>query len=131
MTRDDIIRMAREAGVLSGYESELFQRFAALVAKAERKRLTDAEQKCVVLNCTNHKSEGKFQGDLCAPCYVFVSTGKGVYSQAYRNTQRQPLTDEEIAKLLTESAGIEIKINDGDLAFARAIERAHGIGEKE
>jgi len=36
MTQDDIIRMAREAGVLSGYESELFQRFAALVAKAER-----------------------------------------------------------------------------------------------
>jgi hypothetical protein len=36
MTREDIIRMAREAGVLSGYESELFQRFAALVAAAER-----------------------------------------------------------------------------------------------
>ncbi|CAB4134730.1 hypothetical protein UFOVP274_53 [uncultured Caudovirales phage] len=36
MTRDDIIRMAREAGVLSGYESELFQRFAVLVAAAER-----------------------------------------------------------------------------------------------
>ena len=36
MNRDDIIRMAREAGVLSGYESELFQRFAALVAAAER-----------------------------------------------------------------------------------------------
>ena len=36
MIRDDIIRMAREAGVLSGYESELFQRFAALVAAAER-----------------------------------------------------------------------------------------------
>ena len=38
MTRDDITRMAREAGVLSGYESELFQRFAALVAAAERDR---------------------------------------------------------------------------------------------
>jgi len=36
MTRDDVIRMAREAGVLSGYESELFQRFAALVAEQER-----------------------------------------------------------------------------------------------
>jgi hypothetical protein len=34
--RDDIIRMAREAGVLSGYDSELFQRFAALVAAHER-----------------------------------------------------------------------------------------------
>lgn len=36
MTRDDIIRLAREAGVLSGYESDLFQRFATLVAAAER-----------------------------------------------------------------------------------------------
>jgi hypothetical protein len=35
MTQEDIIRMAREAGVLSGYESDLFQRFAALVAAAE------------------------------------------------------------------------------------------------
>jgi hypothetical protein len=36
MNKEDIIRMAREAGVLSGYESDLFQRFAALVADAER-----------------------------------------------------------------------------------------------
>ena len=36
MTQDEIIEMAREAGVLSGYESDLFQRFAALVAAAER-----------------------------------------------------------------------------------------------
>jgi hypothetical protein len=39
MTNDDIARMAREAGVLSGYDSLLFQRFAALVAAAERERL--------------------------------------------------------------------------------------------
>jgi hypothetical protein len=36
MTRDDIIKIARQSGVLSGYESELFQRFAKLVAAAER-----------------------------------------------------------------------------------------------
>ena len=41
MTRDDIIKLAREAGVLSGYESELFQRFAALVAAAEREACID------------------------------------------------------------------------------------------
>ena len=35
MTQEDNMRMAREAGVLSGYESDLFQRFAALVAAAE------------------------------------------------------------------------------------------------
>jgi hypothetical protein len=36
MNREDIIRVAKEAGVLSGYDSELFQRFANLVAAYER-----------------------------------------------------------------------------------------------
>jgi hypothetical protein len=34
--RDEVIRMAKEAGVYSGYESELFQRLAELVAAYER-----------------------------------------------------------------------------------------------
>ena len=38
MNRDDVIKMAREAGVLSGYESELFQRFADLIAAHEREQ---------------------------------------------------------------------------------------------
>jgi len=36
MNRDDIIRMAREANDIKGYESELFVRFAAIVAAVER-----------------------------------------------------------------------------------------------
>ena len=44
--------------------------------------------------------------------------------------QRKPLTDEEIAAILSQSAGVDLKLNGGDLLFARAIERAHGIGEK-
>lgn len=31
MNREEIIKIARQSGVLSGYESELFQRFAKLV----------------------------------------------------------------------------------------------------
>jgi aspartate oxidase len=59
MTRDDIIRLAREAGVLSGYESDLFQRFAALVTEAvkgEWAGLTDEEfNDCLVVGdpCEN------------------------------------------------------------------------------
>lgn len=45
--------------------------------------------------------------------------------------QRQPLTDEEIAAILSQSAGVDLKLNGGDLLFARAIERAHGIGGDE
>ena len=59
MTRDDIIRMAREAhrrlvtedypghtGQLDPWTMTLLARFAALVAAAERKRLLDAAECC-------------------------------------------------------------------------------------
>jgi hypothetical protein len=60
--------------------------------------MTDTKQKCIALNCDNHRHGGKFVGDLCAPCHTFISTGAGVYSQAYRNTKREwvSLTDEDI-----------------------------------
>lgn len=48
MNKEDIIRMAREAGLVNweatAYANEL-ERFAALVASAERERLTDAAMK--------------------------------------------------------------------------------------
>lgn len=51
MNEEDIIRMAREAGVLTGYESDLFQRFAALVAAAEREVCAQlVEQYCGAWN---------------------------------------------------------------------------------
>lgn len=42
--------------------------------------------KCIVLHCENHSQEGNFIGDLCAPCYEYITTGNGKHSQAYRNT---------------------------------------------
>ena len=42
--------------------------------------------KCHVKNCENHKHEGLFIGFLCSPCYTFLTTGEGIYSQLYRNT---------------------------------------------
>ena len=41
--------------------------------------------------------------------------------------QRKPLTEEEMKKLLIESAGMTIQLNDVDFRLARSIERAHGI----
>lgn len=41
--------------------------------------------KCIVKDCKNHTHEGGFTGDLCNPCYLFITEGIGVYSQAYRN----------------------------------------------
>lgn len=42
--------------------------------------------KCIVKDCENHSNEGGFKGDVCLPCYEFITTGKGKYSQMYRNT---------------------------------------------
>ena len=48
MTRDDIIKMAREAGfnpvTFMGAGFELFERFAALVAEAEAERISNQSQ---------------------------------------------------------------------------------------
>ena len=41
----------------------------------------------------------------------------------------KPLTNEEIEKILVESAGMTVQFSAVDLRFARAIERAHGIKE--
>jgi hypothetical protein len=74
--------------------------------------------KCIVKDCINQTHEGLFIGELCSPCHEFVTTGNGVYSQAYRNTQRQwvGLTDEEIDKTY------ETQVWDARRSYARAIE---------
>ena len=51
--------------------------------------------KCIVKDCENHNDQGGFTGNLCNPCYQFITAGKGKYSQAYRNANPVELTDEE------------------------------------
>jgi hypothetical protein len=45
-------------------------------------------KKCIVMGCENHDDEGEFVGDLCSPCYKFVTSGRGIHSQAYRNAKQ-------------------------------------------
>ena len=84
------------------------------------------EQKCVVQDCENHQHEGSFNGDLCSPCFQFIAHGKGINSQAYRNTHpvKEQLTDEEILQVYSESEIWVPDKDEGDLIdFARAILR--------
>lgn len=37
---------------------------------------SDLAEKCVVFGCRNHRGEGQFVGELCAPCYGHITTGK-------------------------------------------------------
>ena len=63
--------------------------------------------KCITKDCTNHVNEGKFIGDLCAPCWEYITNGKGIHSQAYRNAQpKEPqylYVYQDIGKLTFES----------------------------
>ena len=55
--------------------------------------------KCIVKGCENHKDEGGFEDGMCLPCYLFITTGEGVYSQAYRNAQQLKTWESEIEYL--------------------------------
>lgn len=36
----------------------------------------ESDKKCIVAGCVNHTSQGPFVGDLCKPCYKYLTTGK-------------------------------------------------------
>ena len=55
--------------------------------------------KCIVFNCENKKHQGGFVGELCSPCHEFITTNKGKFSQAYRNSFVE-LTDQEIKEII-------------------------------
>lgn len=44
--------------------------------------------RCIVKDCENHTDEGRFVGELCGPCWEFITAGTGKFSQAYRNAWR-------------------------------------------
>lgn len=52
-------------------------------------REMNSRAKCIVKDCANHKHEGLFVGDLCAPCHSFITEVKGRDSQAFRNAELQ------------------------------------------
>jgi hypothetical protein len=39
--------------------------------------------KCIVFKCTNYKHQGNFVGDICAPCYETITTGKLIPSNNF------------------------------------------------
>ena len=88
-----------------------------MTKKASRKQ----GEKCIVLNCTNRTSEGKFIGELCAPCHSFIVEGQGRYSQIYRNALRmvvsrytQTITDRLAGDMIRECD--PTGLTDDDLA---------------
>jgi len=77
-------------------------------------------RECVVKDCTNRTNQGGFVGEICTPCYEFITVGTGKFSQAYRNAQKQwqGLSDYEIFKV----EGLDCVDEEYIKRFARAIE---------
>ena len=84
-----------------------------------KKGTREMKIKCIVKGCENHKNEGGFEDGMCLPCYLFITTGEGIYSQAYRNTRSAELTDEEIKQVWNDN----LAVMGNDLQFAKAILR--------
>jgi len=42
--------------------------------------------KCIVHNCENEFHGGGSDRNICPPCWQFITTGEGKFSQVYRNS---------------------------------------------
>ena len=50
--------------------------FNILEKKMQKSKIVNKGTKCIMKGCKNHTNEGKFVGDLCAPCHSLITTGK-------------------------------------------------------
>ncbi len=92
---------------------------------ALRTALAEPEQKPVA--CVTGAYAGHFTVVPTNPALV-LATGMALYTHP---PQRKPLTDEEIDALpWTKNYESDVTLYEALRDFARAIERAHGIGEK-
>jgi len=59
--------------------------------------------KCKVIDCENDDAHGNFIGELCLPCFYYITLHKGKHSQAYRNSVHA-------LKLLDQLSGIKFHL---------------------
>ena len=128
MTQEEIIELAKQAG-FEEHQAKFdtrFEPFAKLVAeKAIKEALAQSEQEPMAWMDKD--------GDVLSASVV---SGKGLRNIPLYTTppQSKPLTDEQIFEinngLATWMFPVETRVTDRELAFARAIEAAHGIKDK-
>ena len=61
-------------------------------------------EKCIVHNCPNHKHEGSFIGDLCAPCHTMITSGEIKYGKTFVHEIRDRI--EELEATLAKAVEI-------------------------
>lgn len=156
MTKDQIIRLAKEAGIRDctcDGDFGCLERFAALVAAHERETENQIQEQLKIADENQRiRAELKFNGIAEAekqepvayltgyyagyPTIAFLNsamvmnTGMALYAHP---PKREPLTDEEIEQCCYQT---DCKANDHPATwkwtteFAKAIEAAHGIKGK-
>ena len=50
--------------------------FHHIEAIKDESTLRDADSFCIVHGCVNHRHQGRFIGDLCAPCHAYITSGR-------------------------------------------------------
>ena len=131
MITDEIIQLAKEAGfhfydaghapilhtVESAYSEKCFERFAKAIERVVREQCA-AEADYLIPHCSTIAAKSMLMEVACA-----------IRSTGLTSNYRQPLSNEQIVNIATETRSAE----SGDagfilpIAFARAIEAAHGI----
>lgn len=57
--------------------------------------MIDITSKCIVFGCNNHKGEGFFVGDLCAPCHNHISTGRVGKTESFLGGMKEMIEKNE------------------------------------
>jgi hypothetical protein len=126
MTQDDILKIAVQAGFTwepIGNLAGPLERFAALVAAAERSTVKESltAQDEPVATVERH---GIVADVEWLPASWAIRNGDKLYTRP--QPAQQPLTEEQIQMIDANTHFHESP--DWPVRFARAIERAHGIG---
>lgn len=68
-------------------------------------------ERCIVRGCENRKGQGTFIGDLCKPCYEYLSTGKvgptTSFLSRYKKEDNTKLIKEMYNALLAATAAVK------------------------
>ncbi len=68
-------------------------------------------EKCIIFGCSNCKHRGSFNGDICSPCYHYITTGRIGSTDSFlgKLTNKRP---EAFAKT---SSGYHLFVKEDDL----------------
>ncbi len=65
-------------------------------------------RKCIVHGCSNHSRQGAFVGDLCSPCYAYLTTGNIGPTDSFLSTVNTDSVALNNARKLVSSLATEL-----------------------